>query len=83
MFRKENMVAYNGNVFIETHVDGVYRRLELYLPSSTGTYNEPIETTFYRFVERVKNKTLVPGYADGVRYSLNGDKMAPMKKEKS
>jgi hypothetical protein len=83
MFRKDNVIGYGGNMYIESHVDGVYRRLECYLPTGEGTYGEPIETTFYRLVERIKNKTLVPGYADGVRYELRNDKMMPIKKEKS
>lgn len=82
MHRKDNVVAFNGNMYIESHVDGVYRRLECYLPSSTGTYNEPIEDTFYRLVARIKNHTLVPGYADGIRYKIEGDKVVPIKKEK-
>lgn len=83
MFQKENVIGYDGKLFIESHVDGVYRRLECYLPSSPGTYGEPIEDTFYRLVERIKTKTLVPGYADGIRYAKQGDKMVPLKKEKA
>ena len=81
MYRKADVVGYNGNMFKESAVAGVYRRLELYLPSDTGTYGEPIEETFYRLADRLINKTLVSGYADGVRYAIDGDKMVPLKKK--
>lgn len=84
MYEKGDFVAFKGNIYMR-HEAGKhehYRRLELYLPSAEGTLGEPIETTFYKWVERLEKGLLAAKCADGVRYVKSGDKMVPIKKEK-
>ncbi len=85
MFERGNCVAYKGTVYMRHDAveGGHYRRLELYLPSATGTYGEPIEETFYKMVERIEKGLLYPKMADGIRYIRDGDKMKPAPKKGS
>lgn len=39
--------------FYAKQPDGTYRLLELYLPSATGTYGEPIKTTKDRWIREL------------------------------
>lgn len=80
-----NYAAYNGGVYRNLVRDGVsfWRRLELYLPGDTGTYNEPIPETFERLVNEMEAGKRCPSYADGVRYQIKDGKMVPTKKERA
>ncbi len=84
MLEKGEFVAYRGNIYMlhGTVNDQHYRRLELYLPSAEGTYQEPIETTFYRMVERLEKRLLTAKCADGIKYKRVGDKMMPIPNKK-
>lgn len=81
----DNYVAYNGCIYAKFTGIGAswWRRLELYLPSATGTYNEPIVDTFNKWCDRLDAGEMKPGFADGVRYQLVDGKPVPMKKEKA
>jgi hypothetical protein len=83
MFMRKDYLGYNGCIYKRVGVT-LYRRLELYLPADTGTYNEPLEDTFHRYVERMDAGTLTPSYADGLHYQLlpQSDRLTPCKKEK-
>lgn len=81
--QKGTLVSWRGNIYQESRTKGMYRRLELYLPSSTGTYNEPLEDTFYRLADRIMAGTLKPSYADGNNYVIDGDKVKLWRKEKA
>lgn len=80
MFTSENYLGYNGSIYRREGVS-LYRRLELYLPSATGTYNEPIETTFHKLVARLESGELSPSLADGLHYQLlpGSDKLVTCK----
>ena len=82
MYRQNDIIGYNGSLYQQSNVPGVYRRLECYLPASEVTYGEPIEATFYRLAGRIENGTLTPRFADGLPYEVHFEKMVPMKRRK-
>lgn len=84
MYEYKEYVAYRGALY--THgadPEGLYRKLECYLPSATGTYGEPIEATFRRWVDALDSGGMARSFADGLKYRRDADKLVAVKKVKA